>query len=137
MADDTKTGEDKFPIGSLVKVNGLVSAPHHNGKLGVVSGMTADRIAVQLDGGETIGALVTVALKPKNLELITDADAVIPSVLQGLRNTLAKDTVVSCAACGAIPADGGLLDCARCLGKSTATASAKKRTGALIKKNVM
>jgi hypothetical protein len=57
---------DLFALGSVVELHGLVSAPHHNGRRGVVYGAKNERLSVQLEkvsGSETPAPL---AVKPSD-----------------------------------------------------------------------
>jgi hypothetical protein len=64
---------DLFALASVVELHGLVSAPHHNGRKGVVCGATTERLSVQLEpvsGSETPGPLLKV--KPSNVRVVPD-----------------------------------------------------------------
>jgi hypothetical protein len=63
---------DLFALASVVELHGLVSAPHHNGRKGVVCGATTDRLIVRLEplsGSETPGQL---KVKPSNARVVPD-----------------------------------------------------------------
>jgi hypothetical protein len=63
-----------FALASVVELHGLVSAPHHNGRKGVVCGATTERLSVELEpvsGSETPGPL---NVKPSNLREVPDGD---------------------------------------------------------------
>ena len=63
---------DLFALASVVELHGLVSAPHHNGRKGVVCGATTERLSVQLEplsGIETPGQL---KVKPSNARVVPD-----------------------------------------------------------------
>ena len=67
---------DLFALGSVVELHGLVSAPHHNGRRGVVlvCGAKNERLSVQLEkvsGSETPAPL---AVKLSNVRVVPDGD---------------------------------------------------------------
>ncbi len=65
---------DLFPVASIVELHGLLSAPQHNGRKGVVVGVAAsERISVRLEESETeVGGATNALLsvKPSNVRIV-------------------------------------------------------------------
>ena len=63
---------DLFPVASIVELHGLLSAPQHNGRQGMVVGAAASqRLSVQLEGSEAepapaTGGALLLSVKPSN-----------------------------------------------------------------------
>jgi hypothetical protein len=82
---------DLFTLASVVELHGLVSAPHHNGRKGVVCGATTERLSVQLEplsGSETPGPL---NVKPSNVRVVPDCG--ISLALRSLSSVVINDAV--------------------------------------------
>jgi hypothetical protein len=64
---------DLFALASVVELHGLVSAPHHNGRKGVVCGATTERLSVQLEPLSGIDSAGQLKVKPSNVRVVPDA----------------------------------------------------------------
>ena len=85
---------DLFAIASVVELHGLLSAPHHNGRKGVVCGATTERLSVQLEpvsGSETTGPLLKV--KPSNVRVVPDGG--ISLALRSLSSFAINDAIAA------------------------------------------
>ena len=98
MSCRTPSPLEIFPIASVVEIHGLVSAPHRNGRRGVVTGATIERLSIQLEPqpsptttttAETIEKL---AVKPSNVRLVPTSD--ISLVLSNLSSWALNDRIV-------------------------------------------
>jgi hypothetical protein len=84
---------DLFAFASVVELHGLVSAPHHNGRKGVVCGATTERLSVQLEplsGIETPGQL---NVKPSNVRVVPNGS--ISLALRSLSSFAINDEIAA------------------------------------------
>jgi hypothetical protein len=86
---------DLFPVASIVELHGLLSAPQHNGRKGVVVGVAAsERISVRLEESETeVGGATNALLsvKPSNVRIVSESGVSLG--LRILSRVLVNDSI--------------------------------------------
>jgi hypothetical protein len=84
---------ERFPISSIVELHGLLSAPQHNGRKGLVVGAaTSERISVQLeelDPAQGCASQGLLSVKPCNVRAVPESD--VPFGLGILSRKLANE----------------------------------------------
>ncbi len=86
---------DLFPVASIVELHGLLSAPQHNGRKGVVVGVAAsERISVPLEESETeVGGATNALLsvEPSNVRIVSESGVSLG--LRILSRVLVNDSI--------------------------------------------